>query len=52
MVRLSGVASDTKRTSTATAPSFGSEAMRLAVSFDAPWYTSGVQKWNGKTASL
>ena len=37
MVWLSGVASETRRTSTATAPTFGSEAMRLAVSLDAPW---------------
>ena len=37
MVWLSGVASETKRTSTATAPIFGSEAIRPAVSLEAPW---------------
>ena len=37
IARLSGGARETKRTRTATAPSFGSEAMNPAVSFEAPW---------------
>ena len=32
-----GVARDTKRTRTATAPTLGREAIRLAVSLEPPW---------------
>ena len=47
-----GNASEQKRASTATATILGMEAIKAVVSLDAPWYTSGAQKWKGNTASL